>query len=352
MELELNVVEVFTPTQFYFQLKEDWDKLDSLELEMNNYYSDYPNLDELRVSPKQIRVGEKVAVVWDEDGLWYRGMVRNMESVNKVEIDYIDYGSRTVTLKTRLYQLVPQFSRPARLSHIGRLHGVTFVKKKWTCEASTRFTKLVMDLKDERGIVMHGKVVGLIDGRLELDLVYTQSGVLIDGIKIADTLVNEGHALFVGQQGGQVPVGDVQDSGTVPSLPVVSLLGKCVVGALKGSLPAQCMEEVVSVKEEARAIREEVMDNDTHRRQSSLVNKAVGVLLKILMDVKPITNAETKEDSDNESNWDDLVDEDSGVDSRSVQSLYQSNQARLIRQEESDISTKSGSLHQMDEFLV
>ena len=155
MELELNVVEMFSPTQFYFQLKEDWDKLDSLELEMNNYYSDYPNLDELRVSPKQIRIGEKVAVVWDEDGLWYRGMVRNMESVNKVEVDYIDYGSRTVTLKTRLYQLVPQFSRPARLSHIGRLHGVTFVKKKWTCEASTRFTKLVMDLKNERGIGLH-----------------------------------------------------------------------------------------------------------------------------------------------------------------------------------------------------
>ena len=77
-----------------------------------------------------------------------------------------------------------------------------------------------------------------------------------------------------------------------------------MVGALKGSLPAQCMEE-------ARTIREEVMDNDTDRKiQTSLVNKSVGVLLKISMDVKPCTHATTKEESDDELSWDDLVDED------------------------------------------
>lgn len=356
-ELELNVVEVFTPTQFYFQLKRDWDKLDSLDLEMNNFYSSYHNLDEIRVHPYHLRVGEMVAVVWDVDGLWYRGVVRNMESVNKVEIDYIDYGSRTVTLKTRIYQLVPQFCSMARLSHVGRLHGVTYVNnnKKWTLEASTRFSKMVMDLKkDERNVVLHGKVMGSTDGRLELDLVYTQSGVVIDGIKIADSLVNEGHALFVGQQGVQVPVGDIGVSGTIPSLPVVSLLGKCVVGAVKvkGSLPDQVMKEVLTVKEEARAITEELDDSRTDiKRQSSLVNKAVGVLVKILMEVKPVTHVKTKEESEESSFDDDLFDVDSGVDSRSVQSLYLSNQARLSSQEESGRSSRSDSVHQMNEFL-
>ena len=231
-EVELNAVEVFTPTQFYFQLKKDWEKLDRLDLDMYNFYANFHNLDELRVPPNQIRVGDKVAVIWDEDGLWYRGMVRNMESVNKVEVDYLDYGSRTITVKTRLYQLVPQFSDQARLSHLGRLHGVISLMKKWTREASTRFSKLVLDLKDERDIVLRGKVMGLTDARLELDLVYTKSGELIDGINIADTLVDEGHALFVGKEVAQVPVRNIKSSGTVPSLPVVSHLGKCVLGAI------------------------------------------------------------------------------------------------------------------------
>jgi len=93
----------------------------------------------------------------------------------------------------------------------------------------------------------------------------------------------------------------------------------------------------------SRAIREEVINTDAdRRRQFSLVNKAVEVMLKILMEVKPsCTHADTKEESDNFS-LDDLVDEDSEVDSRSVQSLYYRNQARLICQEESDFFAQDG----------
>ena len=67
-ELELNVVEVFTPTQFYFQLKKEWDKSDSLELDIINFFSNYRCLDELRFPPNQRSVGDKVAVIWNVGG--------------------------------------------------------------------------------------------------------------------------------------------------------------------------------------------------------------------------------------------------------------------------------------------
>ena len=83
----------------------------------------YPYLEELRV--ERVRVGDKVAVKWEQDGLWYRGIIRNVVSVQKVEIEYMDYGTRTVTLRTRLYQLEPEYSNLDRMSHLGRLQGVS-----------------------------------------------------------------------------------------------------------------------------------------------------------------------------------------------------------------------------------
>ena len=76
-DIEVIVPEVFTPTMFYIQLKDDWDKLDSLMENMNYSYANCPYLEQLIVLPKKLRVDQKVAVVW-EDGLWYRGLVRRV----------------------------------------------------------------------------------------------------------------------------------------------------------------------------------------------------------------------------------------------------------------------------------
>ena len=75
-DVVLNIVEVFSPNRFHFQLKKDWDNLDNLMTDMNIFYSSHPYLDELRVPPNQLRVGMMVAVVWKEDDLWYRVVIR------------------------------------------------------------------------------------------------------------------------------------------------------------------------------------------------------------------------------------------------------------------------------------
>ena len=67
-DIEVIVPEVFTPTMFYIQLKDDWDKLDSLMDNMNYSYANCPYLEQLIVTPEKLRVDQKVAVVW-QDGL-------------------------------------------------------------------------------------------------------------------------------------------------------------------------------------------------------------------------------------------------------------------------------------------
>ena len=65
------MVKVFTPTQFYFQLKKEWYKSDSLELDINYFFSNYRCLDELRFPPNQRSVGVKGAVIWNVGGQEY-----------------------------------------------------------------------------------------------------------------------------------------------------------------------------------------------------------------------------------------------------------------------------------------
>ena len=225
-----------------------------------------------------------VAVVWKEDDLWYRVVIRNVESVSTVEIDYIDYGSRTITLKTRLYELVPQFGNLAKMCYVGMLHGIIPLHKKWTCEVSTEFCKLVMNVNDEREIVLNGKVKGWKDTsaerRVELEL-FDQKG-----LNIGDALVAEGTALFAGQEHLQVAC--AHNHGTEELLPVLSSLGYRAVSALEeldGSLPEQYLEEVNSVKKAAIALKN---SDDSVTRKKYLANKAVGLLINILMEVEPL----------------------------------------------------------------
>ena len=309
--VELNVIEVFTPTSFYFHYKEDWDNLDKLREDINKFYKTCPYLEELRV--ERVKVGDKVAVVWDQDGLWHRGIIRNILSVQKVEIEYMDYGTRTVTLRTRLYQLEPEYSNLDRMSHLGRLQGVSSTRTKWSSEASTRFNKLVTDEKDERGLVLHGKVMGCKEKGLELDLVYAESGV---DMNIGNILVEEGYACYAGEKEDQLPAEDIPDSGAESLLPVLSGLGDCVAGAMKGPLSPRFQEEVDMMKEE-RA-RDKVTVQSDMRQEKSLVNKSIGLLLRILMEVKPLAEA-LKEVHFN--NKDDDDEDDSGVDRRSVVTL-------------------------------
>ena len=98
----------------------------------------------------------------------------------------------------------------------------------WTCEVLTKFLKLVMNVNDEREIVLHGRVMGRKDTRFELEILGP------GGLSIGEVLVTEGNALYAGQEDRQLPFGDSQGTEESLILPVLSSLGDRAAKALAG----------------------------------------------------------------------------------------------------------------------
>ena len=113
--LHLSFTEVFSPAHFYIQLQENEADLDKFLSDLTEFYirceeSQVPApLDALRLAPSECRVDQLVAVVWDVDQFWYRARVRAIVSIDKVEIQFIDYGTRAVCSKDQLYRLPEKF---------------------------------------------------------------------------------------------------------------------------------------------------------------------------------------------------------------------------------------------------
>ena len=56
----------------------------------------------------------------------------------------MEYGSRTVTEKTALYNLKPQFCGMSRIPCIARLYGIAPLEMQWNRAVSTMFSDLVV----------------------------------------------------------------------------------------------------------------------------------------------------------------------------------------------------------------
>eukprot|EP00092_Neocalanus_flemingeri_P022966 GFUD01024898.1.p1 GENE.GFUD01024898.1~~GFUD01024898.1.p1 ORF type:complete len:369 (-),score=129.62 GFUD01024898.1:67-1173(-) len=325
--IEIVVSEVYTPTNFYIQLREDQDKLGSLMESMNSFYSDHPEVELLMIPAEEVRVGQLVAVVW-EDGLWHRGVVRRMMSSMKVEVDYMDYGSRVVMDKKYLYDLMPQFRETDRQAHLAKLHGIAPLQKKWEKRNSSRFMDLVQDDEEEDVEVgddrigaekfLVGKVMAISGNKVELILVDNQSDVA-EGHNIGDMLVHEEHARYAGEEDGQVShaaPGTQASEGSgagkmlAQSQSVLESLQICL-DEVERPLPTQYVDmgEVQSLKRDAIFLSQKIADSkeegleDLAREQKDLINRAVGITLRIIMPQlgEFEDDDENEEDSDSES---------------------------------------------------
>ena len=285
LQVEVVVSEVFTPTNFYIQLKKDQDKLGSMMEAMESFYTDNPDLKKMVIPAELVRVGQLVAVVWDVDGFWYRGLVRRVMSVSKVEVDFMDYGSRTVMDKKSLYDLLPKFCELDRQAHQAKLHGIAPLQKKWVRRNSTRFKDLVRASGEEEGVVegFLGKVVGIGGKKLKLKLVDIQS----EGRNIGDVLVHEGHARYAGEDTDtQI---DAQATSQLLSPPVLDSLRSCLA-EVEGPLPPYLIEEVNSLKREAIILRQKIeVSNgegleDMAKEQKDLTNRSIGQFPGIVFD--------------------------------------------------------------------
>ena len=97
--------EIFNPGSFFFQLAEDEKGLHKFLDELNAFYDGSEMLENFKVSPGHLLlVRDWVAAVWSEDNFWYRARVRGIVSLSHVELQFVDYGTRTVCSRNKLYR--------------------------------------------------------------------------------------------------------------------------------------------------------------------------------------------------------------------------------------------------------
>ena len=97
--------EIFNPGSFFFQLAEDAKGLHKFLDELNAFYDGSEMLENFKVSSGHLLlVGDWVAAVWSEDNFWYRARVRGIVSLSHVELQFVDYGTRTVCSRNKLYR--------------------------------------------------------------------------------------------------------------------------------------------------------------------------------------------------------------------------------------------------------
>ena len=81
-QFEVIISEVFTPGNFYYQLKREQDKLERFLTVLEQFYSGcetlgYPHqLHDLMLPSSDIAVGQLVVAKWREDGQWYRARIQ------------------------------------------------------------------------------------------------------------------------------------------------------------------------------------------------------------------------------------------------------------------------------------
>ena len=138
--------EVFSPDHFYIQLQENEADLDEFLRDLTEFYircerEQDSSLDSLRLAPTEVSVDQLVAVVWDVDQFWYRARVRAIVSLDRVEIQFIDYGTRALCSKSQLFRLPDKFVHKPPAAICAQLFDLR--PGVWSQQALNRFQELV-----------------------------------------------------------------------------------------------------------------------------------------------------------------------------------------------------------------
>ena len=103
----VEVCELFSPAHFYVHRVEDRGKVDQMMGEMRKAYGMSVDRRQLWLNPAEVELGMMVAARWGEEG-WHRVKVVGFHP-NKVEVVYVDFGSRGDVPRDRLCRLLPHF---------------------------------------------------------------------------------------------------------------------------------------------------------------------------------------------------------------------------------------------------
>ena len=103
----VEVCELFSPAHFYVHRVADRGKVDRMMGEMRKAYGMSVDRRQLWLNPAEVELGMMVAARWGEEG-WHRVKVVGFHP-SKVEVVYVDFGSRGDVPRDRLCKLLPHF---------------------------------------------------------------------------------------------------------------------------------------------------------------------------------------------------------------------------------------------------
>ena len=238
-------IEVFSPDHFYIHLQENEADLDKFLRDLTEFYirceeKEESGLDSLRVAPTEVRVDQMVAVVWDVDHYWYRARVRTIVSIDKVEIQFIDYGTRAFCSKSHLYRLPDKFINRPPAAVCAQLFNIK--SGVWSEKSLNRFQELVVGgtVIGERNktVIVRGNFIEQVDNEKKMVKLFIERE---EGKQenVADILVKEGFATHENTR----KVEKIQE--TVPFRPSIQEMLEDITLFLKIKRPvkATCKQE-------------------------------------------------------------------------------------------------------------
>ena len=123
-EEEILVAEIFSPGNFFIQLKHQTMDLEQLMTDLGVMYAEQPMELATPLPADCLTSGSLLAAVWDGDLSWYRVIVVEADGVDHVEVEFVDWGTKCVLHRRRLHPLLPQFEQQPPFAYRARLAGL------------------------------------------------------------------------------------------------------------------------------------------------------------------------------------------------------------------------------------
>ncbi|XP_013854998.1 RING finger protein 17 [Austrofundulus limnaeus] len=139
-ELSAVVSHINNPSDFYIQLVDNMESL-LLSAKLQDFYSASTGFgDELNIFCPVIG---QACVARFEDKLWYRAQVIGHPGGRKVEVQYVDFGNKTILSVSDLRKIKDEFfALPAMAIHCRLADVVPVDVEKWSETSTNRFTSL------------------------------------------------------------------------------------------------------------------------------------------------------------------------------------------------------------------
>lgn len=201
--LEVSVTHIIDPHHFWVMLIENWPALRDLTEEMKQFYSSQESA-RYKMPGWFVSVGQACCALY-EDGSWYRSLVVGIQSVDSIEVFYVDYGNNARLPLSSLRVLRSQFMKlPAqgltcKLAHIQPFGGA----KEWSPGSTHKFYQLTKNYKQ-----LVALFCGIKEGTMCLCLCDTNAP---EDLHINDELVKADYADFVPDKSPQSSSPDGQN---------------------------------------------------------------------------------------------------------------------------------------------